>query len=492
MKSVKKLMTKVIPTFLLLSTLVLQVPVFAADTPPSGSSNMISKITATIYEDPTTSEGFTWYTSSVSTNSDLQVVEKNGSSKPNFNKAVQFSGKYYVSTNSPTEYVHKVEAKGLKPNKTYYYRVGDASLGIWSKVGTFQTAPKNGSFTFVDLTDTQANNEEEAILSSETMEKALVTVKDAKFLTHTGDFVETGNVEQQWNWLFGHSQENLLNTTLVPAAGNHEKQKNAFIDHFDIKPANTSDTSTGAYYSYNYSNAHFIVLNNNENSSEYADFTPDQIQWMKEDVKAAKAQGSKWIIVLMHKGPYTTSNHATDNDIMGANGVRTKVAPIMSELGIDLVLQGHDHIFARSKPIKNGEATQPDQITETRNGQSVQYSVNPDGTIYLIPNTAGAKVYYKNKKIDLGFFNLFEMAEEHHGAIYGPDPSDASRPLRGQVQNFVGITIDDSKLTAITYEIDQNKNNAQPYIIDRFGIYKNEVTAPMLKGANAFKVADRK
>ena len=112
---------------------------------------------------------------------------------------------------------------------------------------------------------------------------------------------------------------------------------------------------------------------------------------MKDDAKAAKAAGSQWIIVLMHKGPYTTSNHATDTDIMGANGVRTKVAPIMSELGIDMVLQGHDHIYARSKPMKNGTATQPDTITETRNGKTIQYSVNPDGTIYLIPNTGGPK-----------------------------------------------------------------------------------------------------
>lgn len=473
MKISRKSIKKVLPLSLLLSTLVLQVPAFAADTPNFTPSSAISKITATIYGDPSTTEGFTWYTSSVSTKSDLQIVEKKGSSTPNFKKATTFSGKSTISTNSPNELVHKVEATGLKQNTTYCYRVGDSSLGIWSNIGTFQTAPKNGAFTFVEVTDTQANSQDEAMLSSETMQKALATVKNPNFLTHTGDFVETGSNEQQWNWLLGDSQASLLKTSLVPTPGNHESQKNAFMDHFNVKPASTLDTTKGAYYSYNYSNAHFIVLNNNENSSEYADFTPAQIQWMKDDAKAAKAAGSQWIIVLMHKGPYTTSNHATDTDIMGANGVRTKVAPIMSELGIDMVLQGHDHIYARSKPMKNGIATQPDTITETRNGQSIQYSVNPDGTIYLIPNTGGPKVYYKNKTIDPSFFNYFDVADEHHAAIYGPDLSDASRPLRGQVQNFVGITINSNKLTAVSYEIDQNKNNAQPYIIDQFGIFKN-------------------
>ncbi|MFP3381508.1 metallophosphoesterase, partial [Bacillus sp. SIMBA_069] len=79
---------------------------------------------------------------------------------------------------------------------------------------------------------------------------------------------------------------------------------------------------------------------------KYANFSENQIEWLKEDVKAAKANGSKWVIVNIHKGPYTTSNHATDDDIMDPNGVRNQVAPLMAELDIDFVLQGHDHIYA--------------------------------------------------------------------------------------------------------------------------------------------------
>jgi hypothetical protein len=88
--------------------------------------------------------------------------------------------------------------------------------------------------------------------------------------------------------------------------------------------------------------------------------------------------------------------------------------------------------------------------------------VQPDGTIYLLPGTAGAKVYNRNTKINPSYFNLFEVADENHAAPYG----------YGQVQNFVGITIDGQKLTAVTYEINQRKNGAKPYIIDRFGIVK--------------------
>ena len=44
--------------------------------------------------------------------------------------------------------------------------------------------------------------------------------------------------------------------------------------------------------------------------------------------------------------------------------------------------------------------------------------------------------------------------------------------MRSQVQNFTSYTIDGKKLTAITYEIDQNKDNAKPFIVDQFGIVK--------------------
>ncbi|WP_193726926.1 S-layer homology domain-containing protein [Paenibacillus guangzhouensis] len=438
----------------------------------------VSKVTVTFKGDPTTAKGFTWYTPLASEGNDLQVIEaasvKGGA--PDFALAAEFKGRSYVSTNSGTERVHKAEATGLKANTSYYFRVGDAALNSWSEVGTFQTAPVNGAFTFIDLADTQAKTEDEAILSAETLAKSMATVPDVKFVLHNGDIVDTGTKEEQWNWLLGHSQSSLNNITIVPAAGNHEDKNYAFIDHFNLQEAPGSDTKTGAYYSYDYSNAHFIILNTNENSDAYANFSAAQIDWLKQDVSAAKKAGKKWIIVNIHKGPYTTSNHATDKDIMGANGVRTKVAPLMAELGIDFVVQGHDHIYARTKPIKkDGTAAATEKITETVNGKKLEYTVRPDGTIYMIPATAGPKVYYKNKKPELGdtFYNLFELAEENHAAKYGPDPSDNTRPMRSQVQNFVKVTIDGDKLTAITYEIDQNINDAKPFIVDQFGINKS-------------------
>lgn len=437
----------------------------------------VSKVVVTFNGDPKTSKGFVWYTPLTSTRSDLEIVEKT-SEQADFTNAQSFEGNIKVATNSIAEHVHKAEASALKPDTAYFFRVGDKDLNIWSETGTFETAPaENAPFTFIDLTDTQSKEEDEAILSSQTLEKALTTIPDAKFVVHNGDVVENGTSEEEWNWLLGHSQNSLLTTTLVPAAGNHEPNQSSFYDHFNLQEADNSATDSGAYYSYDYSNAHFIVLNTNEKSNEYANMSLEQVEWLKQDVAKAREAGAEWIIVNMHKGPYTTASHATDTDIMGETGLRTKLAPLIAELKIDLVLQGHDHIYARTKPIKSdGTADDVEKITETLNGESIEYAVKPDGTIYLIPGTAGAKVYKKNTKAQLGdaYFNLFERSEENHSQKYADTPAGT----KGQVQNFVGISVNGSKLTAVTYEIDQNINNAEPFIIDQFGIVKEEATEP--------------
>lgn len=449
----------------------------------------ISRVIVSFNGDTTTSKGFTWYTNQASIGSDLQVIENKGEEEPDFKGALSFKGSYARSTNAPEYIVHKTKAAGLKPGTEYWFRVGDASLDLWSDAGNFRTADSDGKFTFIDLADPQAKTELEAELSADTFELANETVKDSEFMIINGDIVDTGMNEEQWGWVLDNSDDTLYNTTLVAAAGNHDEDPEAYIEHFNISVPAGSSVKTGAYYSYDYENAHFIILNNNEDSEEYRNFTPEQIKWLETDVKSAKSNDKiNWIIAIMHKGPYTTSNHATDDDIMDENGVREKVAPLFNQFGVDLVLQGHDHIYARTMPVKDGEATKAVKKTENFYGQQVEYSVNPDGTIYLIPSTAGPKVYYKNTKIDPGYYDLFEVANEHSAAKYGPDPNDPSRPVRSQIQNFVQFSIDGNKLTGITYEIDKRIADGEPFVVDAFGIIKSQVSTTLVSSEKTAQV----
>ena len=409
---------------------------FAQTTAPATTS--IRKVTVTFDGDADTAKGFTWYTWKDSVNSDLQVVENTGI-QPDFSKAVAFTGQEYVSHNSPAELVHKASASGLKSNTAYYYRVGDSKLNVWSRTAVFKTASDSGSFTFIDLSDTQMADDAGAKLSADTISKALSIFSNAGFVIHNGDVVDK-KAESQWNWLLTDAQTSLMNTTIMPAAGNHDIGNSSFIDHFDLD-AKGSNSSTGAYYSVDYNNTHFAVLNTNDTSKQYADFSTAQVDWMKADIKKARDAGAEWIIVVMHMGPYSTASHVADANVIDT---RKKIAPLFSDLGVDLVLQGHDHVYARSKPIEKGIA-------------------DSTGTVYLTPGTAGSKYYYQNKKVPPGYSSLFAYAK-------GPFFGSSSYKL----ETFVGITIDGSNLSAVTYQTAKDKNHGIPYAIDRFSITKSE------------------
>ncbi len=439
---------------------------------PEVKADKVSRVVVTFHGDTKTSKGFTWYTNQGSAGSDVEIIEKTEEKDPKFDSAMKFKGEFKKSTNAPEYVMHKAVADGLEAGKEYMYRVGDAEIGLWSEVGEFRTADNDGKFTFIDLADPQAKTEVEAELSASTMEISQETAGDHDFMMINGDVVDTGANEDQWGWVLDAADNTALSTTLMAAAGNHDEDPESFIEHFNLKVAEGSDTKTGAYYSYDYENAHFVVLNNNEDSKEYRDFTPQQIEWLKKDVAEAKKNPEiQWVIAVTHKGPYTTSNHATDEDIKDENGVRTFLPELMTELGVDLVLQGHDHIYARTLPIKNGEAAPATAEEMELDGQKISYDVNPEGTVYMIPATAGPKVYYKNPKMDEAFYALFAKADENSAAVYGPDPSDPKRPARSNIQTFVKFSVDGNKLSAVVYEIDRKKGG-DPYVIDTFGIIK--------------------
>lgn len=423
----------------------------------AASSADIQKVTVTFYGDAKSSKGFTWYTDLGSTDSDLQVIEKTAST-PDFSRSATFTGTEYISHNSSEEVVHKAVAVGLKSNTAYYYRVGDASMNIWSNPAVFMTAPENGPFTFIDISDTQMADQAGAKIVSDTMSEALHIFGDSRFIINNGDVIDN-KAESQYSLLLGNAQSIFMNTTFMPAPGNHDIGNSCFIDHFDLDARN-ADTSTGAYYSVDYSNAHFIVLNTNETSDEYAEFSEAQIDWMKADISAAKEAGATWIIVVMHMGPYSTSEHSSDANVVAT---REKVAPLFSELGVDLVLQGHDHVYARSKPISGGTAQQETRKAENYCGNSIDYMVNPEGTIYITPGTAGVKYYYRNSSLSQDYLNLFDSAD---GPIKGGTTSF-------KLETFIGFRIDGNKLTGIAYQADKgNLQNA--HIIDQFGILKDQ------------------
>ncbi len=71
----------------------------------------------------------------------------------------------------------------------------------------------------------------------------------------------------------------------------------------------------------------------------------EALEWLVEDANQSQA---KWRILVTHQPPYYTNPQ-------GGNSLFNELVPEYAErAGIDFVFSGHDHAYARTKPLANG------------------------------------------------------------------------------------------------------------------------------------------
>ena len=184
-------------------------------------------------------------------------------------------------------------------------------------------------------------------------------------------------------------QDYKFNLPYMTSSGNHEPTSPySHSLHSDINYPENGVNAKGAYYSYDYEYAHFVVLNTNDIASD-----TKQINWLKDDLDNAK--DAKWKIVMMHISPYTTGDHCDKSE---NNGILEKLTPIFSEKHVDLVLQAHDHTYNKTLPYRwdaagytttynNDEVVNLAPDTETID--NITYDKNPEGTYDVTTGAAG-------------------------------------------------------------------------------------------------------
>ena len=371
----KKSFVKVISIILVLC---MTLPIMASAT----VAGEVSRVSVTINGDSATARGFCWYTDEKS-GTDVQVAVVGA----DLTKAAIVSG---VSYKAMDKYVHKAEVDTLKPNTRYQYRVGDSKTGVWSDVGYFTTPGKSkDEANFIVFADVQASSEENFQQAAKVLQSAVETMPNYEFAVGLGDFVNDCTNEE-WDSYFRNFAFMNMNTTLVPVAGNHEGnlQWFKFNNMFNIGAAENSATITGCYYSFDWGDAHFAVLNSND----MYPMSASQINWLKNDMNASDAQ---WKIVLMHRALYSAGKNINKPDTVI---MRNLLLPVIDELGIDVVFAGHDHMYMRTEPVKGEKVQVASTVTEYWNGESTTFALNPDGTTHILPSTAGTKRYGVNEE----------------------------------------------------------------------------------------------
>ncbi|GAB3892193.1 metallophosphoesterase [Kibdelosporangium lantanae] len=300
-----------------------------------------------------------------------------------------------------TQYYLHARLDQLVPDTTYYYVVGHQGYdpaGDHTRVGdiaSFRTAPTAGQgFTFTAYGD-------EGVGYHATTTANLIAGAGAAFHLHMGDLSyanSSGGGETSdsydarvWDQFFVQNEPVAAQVPWMMAIGNHEMEPWYSADGYGgvrarfAMPDNAWAASTGIY-SWRYQNVGLISLDGNDicyNTPANLNYTKGkQAAFLKSTLAAMRADTTiDFIVVYFHQCAYTTcpSNGAE-------LGAQQDWAPSFDKYQVDLVLNGHNHVYERTDPIKAGKATR-----ELASGDTV----NPkkDGTVYVVAGGGGDDIY---------------------------------------------------------------------------------------------------
>nr|WP_302651353.1 fibronectin type III domain-containing protein [uncultured Agathobaculum sp.] len=274
-----------------------------------------------------------------------------------------------------------VTVTGLQPNTTYYYTVeksGEQTDVQTYTTGDFESAqilyvgdpqigaskgqPQNGEELVADsgAANTAARND--SFAWDRTLDTALEQNPDLDFIISAGDQVNKTGQAKEEEYAGYLSPDALASLPVATTIGNHDSLNPDYQYHF-YNPNQTGygETEAGGDYYYSYGSGLFIVLNtNNYNVAEHE-------QAIREAV--ASDPDATFRIVTIHQDIYGSGLDHSDTDGMI---LRTQLTPIFDEYDIDVVLQGHDHTYSRTKLLYGDGQTHG----------TYEFRLNEDGSDY--------------------------------------------------------------------------------------------------------------
>ena len=387
-----------------------------------------------------TERNFTWY-ANTKEKGKFEFAKLNA--EKDFKDATVLDATVIEETNKDGFSSNSVTLEGLEPDTEYMYRFSNGDTV--SEVKTFKTG-KTGDFSFFAAGDPQigAGFEDEDEKGWDKTLKLLPELDpSASFLLSLGDQVNISDNERQYDAYINRDGFNGL--TLAPIIGNHDSGNHAYTEHFKVPNVQDEGTTkAGSNYYYVYNNTLFICLNTNK-----ADFAEH-----KATIEKAIAENPnvKWRVVTFHQPPYTVATHALDKDVLN---IRANLVPILKENKIDLVLNGHDHVYTRTHVMDGTKS-----IIEWKDGENKEAPseyVNPKGIIYVTTNSASGSKFYNIKNED------FE-----YSAVKNQE----------KIPNISNVKVTDNSIEVTTYRTSDKS------IVDSFKIVKNETTDEEVKLTN--------
>jgi len=260
---------------------------------------------------------------------------------------------------------------GLSPASRYRYMVvaGEDRAG-----GELTTAPEPGApvpLTFMVFGDTRSSSDAHRRL----VERIRAEVPD--FVLGTGDLVDEGHDQRQWQTFFDLEGPLLRDNVFFPALGNHDRQGRGrtadnYRQWFSL-PDNGADLERS--YAFTWGVARFVVLDSNASSFALT----DQTEWLERELMATRQDKRlRHIFVVMHHPPFSISLHGGQRDL------RERWTPLFERYNVTAVFSGHDHVYSRAEV---------------------------GGVRYLVSGGGGAPLYPKSRRpssIDVDAVKRFE------------------------------------------------------------------------------------
>ncbi len=267
-------------------------------------------------------------------------------------------------------FLHTAHLGGLAPGRSYEYRVARAdAVSDWRPLRT----DGGGAFTALIFPDSQSSD----YSGWQTLaQDAFRRHPDAAFFTNLGDLVDNGEEHSQWDAWLSSLEGVIERVPFAPVMGNHETYDKkwevrlpaAYLAEFAV-PENGSAAFARWYYSFDFGDVHFSVLNTqwDEIDGLQSGLLAEQLAWLPKDIAASTR---RWNIVLLHKDVLQYRIRNRPERAEGISGTGEAFMPLFDALPINAVLSAHLHTYRNRGRIR-------------------AFRRDPSGPLYLLTGVAG-------------------------------------------------------------------------------------------------------
>lgn len=248
---------------------------------------------------------------------------------------------------------------------------------------------------------------------------ALIKKEAPVFNLALGD-LSYNNIAPEKKWCdYIHASIGTIPFELI--SGNHEADgMNGFIEHFASclpdKLKSVGEYSREYYFDYPYDNpiVRVILISPNLRFSNgklysYASTTSHYV-WLENTIDTAHEQNIPWVILGMHEDCITQATKSCE--------IGTDVMKLAIDKKVDLILQGHDHVYERTFALTciNENSFTPNCIKKMSHDRYVK----GEGSILAVVGTGGAPLYKEtNEDPETPYFARFfgKGNNEAHGVL---------------------------------------------------------------------------